>query len=176
MARVINGLANFDGYLHEGRTVQDKLTSLGTGMVERDIEDSVRLLRATMCESQRFPELSRHVHEASRSRAVNAVSQLLNNATQRLSRTPKGPFGAERSIATAQIFMDLILLPMLMRPPMGHEVKAIRKDLPRFVRERVALFLAACKTDWTQASRRLPAAGPEMHRRAGRWRRYCSLR
>ena len=65
------------------------------------------------------------------------------------SRAAKGPFSAKRSLATAQIFMDLILLPMLMRALMGEEARDLRKEVPTFVRERVGFFLAACDRDWT---------------------------
>jgi hypothetical protein len=76
------------------------------------------------------------------------VSHVLNDATHALSRGPKGPFGPKRTLATAQIFMDLILLPMLMRALMGAGAQELRKELPAFVRERVSFFLAACETDW----------------------------
>jgi hypothetical protein len=46
------------------------------------------------------------------------------------------------------MFMDLILLPMLMRSLMGEELKDLRKELPTFLRERVTFFLAACEADW----------------------------
>ena len=148
VARAVTGLTNFDGYVPEGRTIQDKLTSIGTAIVERFIQDSVGMTRAVIAEAPTFPELSRHVHEASVDRMAKAVSQVLNDATL-LSRTLKGPFGTTRSVATAKIFMDLILLPMLMQSLMGQETKALKKDLPSFVRERVSFFLAACETDWT---------------------------
>lgn len=148
VTRVINGLTNFEGYTPEGRTVQDKLTSLGTAIVERFIEDTVGIVRATIAEAQRLPELSRHVHDAARIRAVNAVSGLLSDATHALPRRPKGPFDAKRSIGTAQIFMDLIVLPMLIRSLMGDQAKALQRELPSFVRERVNFFLAACGADW----------------------------
>jgi AcrR family transcriptional regulator len=148
VARIINGLTNFESYEPKGRTVQDKLTSLGTAIVERAIEDSVGVTRVTIAEAERFPELSRNVHEAARDRAANAVSHLLKDATHMLSRAPKGPFGTKRSLATAQIFMDLILLPMLMRALMGDETKVLGEELPSFVRERVSFFLAACEADW----------------------------
>ncbi len=150
VTRVINGLTNFEGYAPEGRTVQDKLTSLGTAIVERFIEDTVGITRATIAEAQRLPELSRNVHDAARDRAANAVSQLLSNATHTLPPRAQAPFGAKRSVGTAQIFMDLILLPMLMRSLMGDQAKALRKELPSFVRERVNFFLAACEGDWKQ--------------------------
>jgi AcrR family transcriptional regulator len=148
VARIINGLANFDGYVPEGRTVQDKLTSLGTTIAERAIKDSVALMRATIAEAQRFPALSRDVHEATRNRAADAVSQLLKDAIHTPARSAKGPFGADRILSTAQIFMDLILLPMLMRSLVGDEPKTLRKQLPHFVRERVSFFLAACEANW----------------------------
>ena len=122
VARVINGLTNFDDYVSApGRTVQDKLTNLATAISERAIDNSVDVMRATIAEAQRFPDLSRDVHEASRSRAADAVSYLLNDATGHLSRWSKAPFSTKRILSTAQIFMDLILLPMLMRSLMGEE-------------------------------------------------------
>ena len=39
VARVINGLTNFDGYVPHGRTVQDKLTNLATAISERAIDE-----------------------------------------------------------------------------------------------------------------------------------------
>jgi AcrR family transcriptional regulator len=150
VARVLDGLTNFEGFDPKGRTVQDKLTSLGTVVVERFLDDTIGITRATIAEADRFPALSRHVHEHGRDRAAAAVSHVLNNATHRLSRGPKGPFSTKRSLTTAQIFMDLILLPMLMRALMGEGAKELRGELPAFVRERVSFFLAACEADWSK--------------------------
>jgi AcrR family transcriptional regulator len=146
--RVINGLTSFESYAPGGRTVQDRLTNLGTELVERFIKDTVGVARVMIAEAERFPQLSRHLHEASRDRAANAVSYLLNEATDTLSRSSKGPFDNNRRIATAQIFMDLILLPMLMRALMGDDAKVLRRELPSFVRDRVNFFLTACERGW----------------------------
>ncbi len=149
VARTISGLTDFEGFTPEGRTLHDKLTSLGTAIVEKIIEESLGMVRATIAEAQRFPELSRNVHDAARNRSVSAVSQLLNEATQKLARSPKGPFSGKRSLATAQIFLDLILLPMLFRSLVGEGPKELKRELPSFMRERVGFFLAACEADWT---------------------------
>src|SRR5215471_11260019 len=114
VARVLDGLTNFKDFDPKGRTVQDKLTSLGTVVVERFLDETIGITRATIAEADRFPALSRHVHEHGRDRAAAAVSDVLNDATHRLSRGSKA-FGPKRSLSTAQIFMDLILLPMIMR-------------------------------------------------------------
>lgn len=149
VARTISRLTDFEGVEPEGRTLHDKLSNLGTTIVEKLIEESLGMVRATIAEAQRFPELSRNVHDAARDRSVNAVSQLLNEATQKLARAPKGPFSGKRSLATAQIFLDLILLPMLFRSLVGETPKELRRELPSFMRERVGFFLAACEADWT---------------------------
>ena len=146
VARVVIGLTNFEGYEPRGRTVADKLTSVATELVERFLEDTVGVTRATIAEADRFPALSRHVHEAGRDRAAAVVSLVLNDATHKLQRGPKGPF-TKRSLATAQIFMDLILLPMLMG---GEDAKHLRMEVPGFVRERVNFFMAARETGWGQ--------------------------
>jgi hypothetical protein len=148
VAWVIEGLTDFEGFAPKGRSVQDRLASLGIEVVERFIEDTIGVTRATIAEAERFPALSRHVHEAGRDRATAAVSHILKDATHPVSRSPKGPFGPKRSLATAQIFMDLILLPMLMRALMGEGAKELRSEAPAFVRERISFFLAACEADW----------------------------
>jgi AcrR family transcriptional regulator len=148
VARVIEGLADFEAFAPKGRSVQDKLASLGIEVVERFIDETIGITRATIAEADRFPALSRQVHEHGRDRAAAAVSHVLNDATHTLSRGAKGPFGPKRSVSTAQIFMDLILLPMIMRALMGERAKDLRSELPAFVRERVSFFLAACEADW----------------------------
>jgi AcrR family transcriptional regulator len=150
VSRIIAGLTDFEGHKPEGRSVQEKLLRLGNEIVERTIGHSVPLFRATIAESHRFPALSRSVHDAARDRGADAVSKLLGDATHALERGPKGPFSAKRSVATARIFMDIILLPMLMRALMGEDAGELRKELPAFVRDRVNFFLAACAADWKQ--------------------------
>lgn len=148
VARTISGLTDFGDFVPEGRTLHDKLMSLGTAIVEQVVEESLGMVRATIAEAQRFPELSRNVHDAARDRSVSAVSQVLNDATQKLSGAPKAPFSGKRSLATAQIFLDLILLPILFRSLVGETPKELKKELPSFMRERVGFFLAACEADW----------------------------
>jgi AcrR family transcriptional regulator len=148
VARTISGLTDFGDFVPEGRTLHDKLMSLGTAIVEQVVEESLGMVRATSAEAQRFPELSRNVHDAARDRSVSAVSQVLNDATQKLSGAPKAPFSGKRSLATAQIFLDLILLPILFRSLVGETPKELKKELPSFMRERVGFFLAACEADW----------------------------
>src|SRR6266850_688238 len=86
VARVIEGLTDFEGFAPKGRSVQDRLTSLGIEVVERFIDETIGITRATIAEADRFPALSRQVHEHGRDRAAAAVSHVLNDATHILSR------------------------------------------------------------------------------------------
>lgn len=148
VGRAVKGLTSFDNYTPAGRTIEDKLTSLGITIVERTLQESIGMTRAVIAEAPTFPELSRHVHVATRDQMAQAVSEVLGDAT-RPSRTIKEVFSGKRSIAAAQIFMDVILLPMLMRSLMGEAPNTLKKELAPFVRERVSFFLAACEHHWT---------------------------
>jgi AcrR family transcriptional regulator len=148
VARIVEGLMNFEGFEPKGRTVQDKLTSLGIEVVERFIQETIGVIRVCIAEADRFPALSRQLEEHGRGRTVGAVSHALAGTTQPISRGPKGPFGPKRSLSTARIFTDIILLPMLIQALMGVSAKKLRSELPAFVRERVSFFLAACESDW----------------------------
>ena len=148
VARVIDGLTNFEGFEPKGRTVQDKLASLGTEVVERFIEDTIGITRATIAEADRFPALSRHVHEARAGPGRGCRFPCPERCDPHAFARLQGTLQPKRSLSTAQIFMDLILLPMLMRALMGEGAKELRSELPGFVRERVSFFLAACEADW----------------------------
>jgi len=149
VTRTIGELTNFEGFAPQGRTTEEKLTNLAMEIVKRFIADTLDLTRVTIAEARRFPELSRHVHDAARGRAAGAVSQIMDDATHRPQSSAKAAFTGKRRLATAQIFMDLILLPSLMKSLMGEELKDLKKELPSFLHERVSFFLAACEADWT---------------------------
>src|SRR5215475_7455227 len=93
VARVLDGLTNFKGFEPKGRTVPDKLASLGTEVVERFIDETIGITRATIADAYRFPALIPHVHEHGLDRASAALSYFLSDATHTPSRGSKGPFG-----------------------------------------------------------------------------------
>src|ERR1700741_2714508 len=63
VARVIEGLTDFEGFAPKGRRVQNKRTSLGPEVLERCIDETIGITRATIAKAERFPALSRQVHE-----------------------------------------------------------------------------------------------------------------
>ncbi|WP_315701797.1 MULTISPECIES: helix-turn-helix domain-containing protein [unclassified Bradyrhizobium] len=144
VARVVHGLTDFENYTPVGRTLQEKLINLASAVVDCALKEAVGLLRVTIAESGRFPKLSRDAHHASRDHAQNAVGKLLVDMTRGPTRTAKRAAAGRSAAATAEIFLDLILLPTLMGCLMGADEATVRKELPDFIRERVNVFLAAC--------------------------------
>ena len=57
VARVVDGLTNFEGFEPNGRTVQDKLARSGVELVERFIEETLGITRATIAEAETIPGL-----------------------------------------------------------------------------------------------------------------------
>ncbi|WP_257170094.1 TetR/AcrR family transcriptional regulator [Bradyrhizobium sp. SRS-191] len=121
-------------------TVQEKLVGVAIAIVDRVLKQSLGLLRVTIGEAYRFPDLSCQFHEVSRKRATQPVAVLLAETIGVSASAKRGP--SKTSEASAEIFIDLIVLPLLMRALMGVKEKTIRKEMPGFVRERVKIFLA----------------------------------
>ena len=119
-------------------TVQEKLVGLAMAIVDRSLKDSIGLLRVTIGEADRFPDLSCQFHDVSRKRATRAVAVLLSETIGGSARGAP----SKASAASAEIFIDLIVMPPIMRSLMGERERTIRKELPGFVRDRVKTFLA----------------------------------
>jgi len=79
VSRTISELTDFEGFVPQGRTMEEKLTNLAMEIVKRFIADSLDLTRVTIAEARRFPELSRHVHGAARGRALFPRSWMMRH-------------------------------------------------------------------------------------------------
>jgi len=150
VARVVNELMNFDAYATPAGTLQEKLVGLAIAIVDQALKESLGLLRVTIGEAYRFPDLSCQIHEVSRKRAGDAIATLLAD-TGAVGTSGRRVISSKAPVAPTDIFIDLIVLPMIMRSLMGENERTIRKELPGFVRERVKLFLAL--------NAKLPVAG-----------------
>ena len=139
--RSLNELMNFGSYTAPAGTVQEKLVGLATTIVNRGLKETLGLLRVTIGEAYRFPDLSCEVHEVTRKRAAHAVAVLLAETFRSPGSGARRP-PAKAWEASAEIFIDLTVLPLMMRALMGLDEKTLRKQMPVFIRERVKIFLA----------------------------------
>jgi len=56
-------------------------------------------------------------------------------------------FAAQRLATTAELFVDLVVFPLLLRALHGEKLKSLCAEIAPHVTRSVAFFLAACRHD-----------------------------
>jgi AcrR family transcriptional regulator len=144
-ARQVARNTQFENLVPTGRSFSAKLNNLGIALIERTLDgETIGLMRSAIAEAERFPDLTRGVNEMARKRAAANLAKLLGDIARDEGIAARGAFAADRITDTARIFLDLVLFSILIRRLLGEDIKALKKDLPGYVRERVDFFLAAC--------------------------------
>ena len=144
MARKVHELTgSFESIEPRGATIEERLASIATAILRTIlVAETVGLVRATVAEARRFPDLAASVHRMGRERTSEAVAQLLAE----LPEADELPgFAADRRAATARYFVELVVLPMLIRALFGEDLRALRAEIGPHVARTVAFFIAACR-------------------------------
>jgi AcrR family transcriptional regulator len=145
MARKVARNTQFENLVPQGRSLQARLVNLGIALVERTLDgETIGLMRSGIAEAERFPELTRGINEMARKRAATNLAKLLGELAREEGIAAKGAFAPDKITDTARIFLDLVLFAVLFSRLLGEDVKALKKELPTYVRQRVDFFLAAC--------------------------------
>ena len=145
VARQVARNTQFENLAPQGRSFHTKLVNLGVAMIERTLDgETIGLMRSAIAEADRFPELTRGVNEMARKRAATNLAKLLGELAREEGIAGRGAFAPDNITDTARIFLDMVLFAMLIRRLLGEDAKALKKDLPAYVRQRVDFFLAAC--------------------------------
>ncbi|WP_315729568.1 MULTISPECIES: TetR/AcrR family transcriptional regulator [unclassified Bradyrhizobium] len=134
----------YENLVPEGRSFRAKLISVGTALIERAFaQETVGLMRTTIAESPRFPELTREISDKARKRAAFNLTKIMVELASLEGLAGKGAFSPDRIEDTARIFLDMILFPMLVRCLLGEDLRTLKKELPEHVEKRVDFFIDA---------------------------------
>jgi hypothetical protein len=106
------------------------------------VAETVALIRAAVAEARRFPDVAASVSRVGQEAWAEIVAQLLGAAAEP-DKLPA--FAAARRAATARHFIELTILPMVMRALFGEPLAALRAEIAPHVARTVAFFLAACR-------------------------------
>ncbi len=129
-----------------GSTTEERLKELAEVILERALgSDTLGLMRVTVAEARRFPDLASGVQRMARERGRESIAQLLGEFAKYDEMGALPAFAPDRLPATAHGFADLILLPMIMRGLFGEDLAALRAEIGPHVSQSVAFFLAACR-------------------------------
>jgi AcrR family transcriptional regulator len=146
MRNLATRIARFESYVPTGTSIEERLASLGAAILHwLLVGDAVGLMRLSIAESRRFPELASRVHRMARGRAFEAVGRLLAEAAQSAELGNLPAFAPPRLATTAELFVDLVVLPLLLRALHGEKLKSLCAEIEPHVTRSVAFFLAACR-------------------------------
>jgi len=129
-----------------GSTLEDRLEHLAEAFLRNVLTpDSVGLVRAAIAEARRFPKLASSVGRMARERGMEAVAGILGELARSDGTPPLAAFAADHLPATTRRFIDMVLLPMLLRALLGEDLAALEGEIGSHVSSTVAFFLAACR-------------------------------
>src|SRR5690242_19503220 len=144
MARNVREMTRtFESVVPTGATIEQRLASIAVGILRKVlVAETVGLIRAAVAEARRFPDVAASVSRVGQEAWAEIVAQLLGAA----AGPDKLPaFSAARRAATARHFIELTILPMVMRALFGEPLTALRAEIAPHVTQTVAFFLAACR-------------------------------
>ncbi len=144
--RNVAKVADAEVHVPSGANIEERLASVGIDLVQRALaSETVGLMRLAIAEARRFPDLASSVHRQARERGGEAVARLLNEVAQSDELGSLPAFAPARLATTTRFFLDLVLLPLLMRALLGEKLKTLQPEIEPHVARSAAFFLAACR-------------------------------
>jgi len=135
-----------ENYSPSGTTIEERLASIGVTVLQEVLAPEwISLLRLAIAEARRFPDLGSVVMGVTRERGAETMMRLLGEAAESGEIETFPAFSPDRLAMTARYFIDVMLLPQLMRALSGEPLETLHAEIGSYVSQRVAFFLAACR-------------------------------
>jgi AcrR family transcriptional regulator len=143
--RLVQRNTSLDAFSCAGGSVEERLDALAALILTRVLTlETVGLVRVAVAEARRFPDLATSVSCMGRERPTEAVARVFGELAASSEIGASLAFKADKLKETARRFLDLVVLPMLMRALFGEELAALRAEIEPHASRAVAFFLAAC--------------------------------
>jgi AcrR family transcriptional regulator len=143
--RLVRRNTSLDAFSCAGRSIEARLDALAALILTRVLTlETIGLIRVAVAEARRFPDLATSVSCMGRERPTEAVAHIFGElaASSEIGASPA--FSPEKLRDTARRFLDLVVLPMLMRALFGEDLAGLRAEIEPHAARSVAFFLAAC--------------------------------
>ena len=152
VVRMVRENTSPEKYAATGSTAEERLKALATAIVEKTfVSEAVGLMRVTVAEARRFPELASSVHRMARERGSEAVAKLLGEIAKSGGMEALPAFAPDRLPETAHKFTEVIFMPIMLRSLFGENLATLRAEAETHISQSVAFFLAACRQGWGRA-------------------------
>lgn len=143
---VLAKYGRLQNYSPSGATLEARLASIGATLLEEALTPEwIGLQRLAIAEARRFPDLGSAAIRVTRERGIEITIRLLGEAAKSGEVETFPAFSSGRLAMTARYFIDLILLPQLLRALWGEPLKTLHAEIGPHVSQRVAFFLSACR-------------------------------
>jgi AcrR family transcriptional regulator len=140
--RLVRRNTSFEAIPCAGASIGDRLEALATVVLTRVlVPEVIGLIRVAVAEARRFPHLATSVSRMARERQTEAVARLIAECD---GRDALPAFSPDRLPSTVRRFLDLAVLPMILRALFGEDLTALQAEMAPHVTGSVAFFLAAC--------------------------------
>jgi AcrR family transcriptional regulator len=129
-----------------GKSLEERLANIGEAVLQEVLTPEwIGLLRLAIAEARRFPDLGSVVIRMTRERGAETMIRLLGEAAKSGEVGTLPGFSPDRLAVTTRYFIDLILLPQLLRALSGEHLKTLHAEIGSHVSQRVEFFLSACR-------------------------------
>jgi AcrR family transcriptional regulator len=126
-------------------SLEQRLDALAAGILSKVLTpETIGLIRVAVAEARRFPDLATSVSCMGRQRPTEALTRVFAElaASEEIGASPV--FAPDKLPDTARRFLDLVVLPMLVRALFGEDLATLRAEAGPHAARSVAFFLAAC--------------------------------
>jgi AcrR family transcriptional regulator len=148
MRDVITKITQFNTEVPTGGPTEERLARLATALLHWVLDDEkMALMRLAIAEVNRFPELASTVSRTAQRLSTEVAARYLGEMAKSddLGRLPA--FAPDRLTLTARFFLDLTVLPIMLRGLFEKHVSVLDEEIDAQAKRRAAFFLAACRQD-----------------------------
>jgi AcrR family transcriptional regulator len=128
-----------------GATIPDRLETAAASILTRLLRpEPIGLIRVAVAEARRFPDIATSVSRMARERQTEGLARILAEFAEDAGTGALPAFAPHCLPFTAKQFLELAVLPMMIRALFGEDLDALRAEIGPHVSQSVAFFLAAC--------------------------------
>jgi AcrR family transcriptional regulator len=143
---VLARIAKFSSEAPAEGTIEERLTHTAIAILHWTLDDErMGLMRLAIAEAQRFPDLASNVSRTARQLSTEVAVRFLGEMAQSGEFATLPAFAPERLAITARFFLDLVVVPMLLRGLFEDKVETLQPEIEPHAARTVPFFLAACR-------------------------------
>ena len=143
--RLVRRNTNLEAISCAGGSTEERLEALAAVILARVLTpETIGLIRVAVAEARRFPDLATSVSRMGRERPTEALTRVFGELAGSCDIGSSPAFAPVHLPETARRFLDLVVLPMLVRALFGEDLAALRAEIGLHASRSVAFFLAAC--------------------------------